>query len=126
MDSEHVVEVEVQGFAVEGQVAVDGHRLDADEAEAANDEKVAILTDNETVDLLDVLVREDGTGIVYFRWVPPGENVDGERLDDAADTWHSAKAYTEHIISTVVGAGLLRVEHRIGTRAVSVEVDEAE
>jgi hypothetical protein len=128
MDTEYMVEVEVQGFAVEGQVDVDGSRVTADEAEKANDDKLAMLKGNELVDIVDTLVRDDGSGIIYFRWDPPAEalvrehdqNVevaDSDEPEGAAQTWHSAKLYTEQVISAVAGAGLLRVGHKIGTRA---------
>jgi hypothetical protein len=126
MDSEYVVEVEVQGFAVEGQVAVDGSRLTAEEAQKANDEKRA-LVEGPGVEIVDVLQREDGSGIFYFRWDPPAEAfvrehdqnedvADPDEPEHAAQTWQSAKLYTEHVASSVAGAGFLRVEHRIVTR----------
>jgi len=50
-------------------------------------------------DLVDELVRDDGTGILYFEWHP-------EEEDDGARTWEEGKHNAEHYRSLVVGAGL--------------------
>lgn len=111
-----MVEVEVDGFVAEGMVAVDGSRIDAKQAKAANKGKLAALKDP-LVKLADSLIRDDGTGILYFRWEPPVEtNEKGKPLDDGAATWMEAKSYTAHVLSVVVGAGLRRIEHRLVTR----------
>lgn len=116
MDSEYVVEVEVDGFVVEGMVAVDGSRIDAKQAKAANKEKFKALRDP-LVKLSDSLVRDDGTGILWFSWFPPIETDEtGKPTPDGAATWMEAKGYTAHVLSVVVGAGLRRVEHRIVIR----------
>lgn len=110
MDSQYVVEVEVNGFATEGTVAVDGSRLDAKQAKAANKEKLANLK-GRGVTLLDSLVRDDGTGILYFEWKP-----DTEEGADGADTWQAGKQHAALVLSVVAGAGFQRFEHRIVTR----------
>jgi len=124
MTSEYVVEVEVTGFATEGMVAVDGHTLTAKEAREANADKLDGLepsfADTE-IEMHEPLVRDDGTGILYFVWDPPAENDDGTPRDDGAMTWMSAKQYTEHVISTVAGAGFAMVEHRIGLHEVEAK-----
>lgn len=119
MTSEYVVEVEVTGFATEGMVAVDGHTLTAKEARKANADKLDGLDPSYAdaeIEMHEPLVRDDGTGILYFVWNPPVENDNGQLRDDGAQTWMAAKGYTEHILSTVVGAGFATVEHRIGLR----------
>lgn len=127
VEGEYVVEVSVTGFAVEGQVAVDGHRLTEDEAKEANEAKHAAVEALE-VDLVEAFQREDGSGIFYFRWDPPAEawvrddvpvdrHFDADPPEGAAQTWHSAKLYTEHVVSAVVGAGFSIADVRIVTRA---------
>lgn len=118
-----MVEVEVDGFVVEGMVAVDGTIIDAKQAKAANKEKVEALKDP-LARLADTLIRDDGTGIVWFHWTPPAETDDkGKVLDDGASTWMEAKSYTAHALSVVVGAGLRRVEHRLVTRGPEAPPD---
>ena len=97
MDSEYVVEVEVSGI------------------EDGNDPKLGAFSDIPGIEPLDALVREDGTGILYFRWAPPTETSDD---GIGAATWMAAKGYTEHVLSAVKGIGFPVVEHRIVTRAV--------
>mgnify|MGYP001589397403 CR=1 FL=1 len=103
MTSEYVGEVEVNGFAVAGTVAVDGSLLTAKQARVANDDKLAGLAE------VDSLVREDGTGILWFVWTPGPD-------EGGADTWHAAKLHTEDVLSRVAGAGFAAFEHRIVIR----------
>lgn len=112
MDSVYVVEVEVTGFAKEGDVDLQGEHLTKKQAETSNEEKLDAFDQYPDVVVGEPLVRDDGTGILYFHWDPPPE-----AADDGAQTWMAAKGYTERILSVVRGAGFPIVEHRIGTWA---------
>lgn len=115
-DSQYVVEVEVEGFLTSDAVDSEGKKLTPAAINKANKAKLNAF--DKTVTVVDSLVRDDGTGILHFQWDPPRED---EWDDDptGAVTWQSAKEYTEHIISSVVGAQFQIVEERIVLREPS-------
>lgn len=114
-DSQFVVAIECEGFVHEGDPGTDNQPLEADVAESVNNEKLTQLSEN--YGLVESLVRDDGSGILYFEWDPPAETED----DGAAQTWHSAKLYTDHIRSAVGGVGFQVNEVSISVRGGDFE-----
>jgi hypothetical protein len=101
--SQFVVAIECEGFVHEGDPGTDGRPISESTANDLNNGKLEQLSDN--YGLVESLVRDDGSGILYFEWDPPLENED-EDVAGAAQTWHSAKLYTDHTRSAVAGIGL--------------------
>lgn len=101
--SQFVVAIECEGFVHEGDPGTDGRPLAEDTANEINQGKLDQLA--EVYGLVEHLVRDDGSGILYFEWDPPVENED-EDVSGAVKTWHSAKLYTDQTRSAVGGVGL--------------------
>lgn len=120
-DSQYVVEVEVEGF--EAVTGTENRVIDPADRDRLNRERLDYLPDD--VNLVETLVRDDGTGILWFGWDPPAEDEvdldlgEDEKATGGAKTWQTAKEYTEHIRSSVVGAQFQVVECRIGLREAS-------
>lgn len=101
--SQLVVAIECEGFVHEGDPGTDGRPLSEGTATEVNNAKLDHLVD--TYGLVEHLIRDDGSAILYFEWDPPAEG-EGEDVDGGAQTWQTAKLYTDNIRSAVAGVGL--------------------
>lgn len=79
--------------------------------ETTGDHNKETLKSLKPLGLVDQLVRDDDTGILYFEWKPDAEP-DGDDGSTGASTWEAAKASAAHVRSAV-GAYLTVVECRI-------------
>lgn len=103
--SQYVVEVEVAGFLRDGDTDPNNDKPYTKAAlTKANKAKLASV-ERPDVTLVDTLVRDDGTGILWFEWDPPS--------DGGAATWQAAKDYTEQVRSAAATAFQV-IETRIG------------
>jgi hypothetical protein len=70
------------------------------DAEVSNHDAILdVLAAIPDVDLVERLIRDDGTAELYFRWDPKADDL-------GAEVWHVARQHADHIRSAVGGAGL--------------------